>query len=165
MASGVGGGFFGASGIPDLAICRGLIGYGILLQGLHSSTPKANRKPVNERCDDEPIGTWSVWRRNRAGQPVLIEGSLTEEIARDIVADYWTEGVEVWAEEFKPLPTRKPWLLFPLLVPMALVEFVRRIAALMSMPFFAVFPDKHPRRPERRLWSSGPIPQSVLSTR
>lgn len=57
------------------------------------------RAENNSLNDEEPTGTWSVWQRDEAGSPVLIEGELPEEIARDMVADYRAEGIDAWAED------------------------------------------------------------------
>lgn len=54
-------------------------------------------------CEDQCDGDWAVFT-TRDTERVCIESNLSEEVARQMVADYEAEGEAVWMERTAPEP-------------------------------------------------------------
>lgn len=68
------------------------------------TTPEdAIRSALNTPPPDDPEmdGDWSVWRQGDDGNEVLIESGLSEELAKQMVADFEAHGHKqlYWASE------------------------------------------------------------------
>lgn len=54
-------------------------------------------------CEGQCDGDWAVFT-TRGTEHVCLESGLSEEVARQMVADYAAEGEHVWMERTTPAP-------------------------------------------------------------